>query len=148
MKKMLINFSLLIILPVYAYQVYMPDEYSYEKQGNKLLFVVDFSNSMGEYLEHKTKVHLVKEMMKKVFRVGDAFFKVVGGQELAPVTYWGASEWGDSIAFSFPKGNENRGFAASSRSERRSSAPHFECSNLPKTKKEDTRMGVFFFWWT
>ena len=37
--------------------------------------------------------------MKKVFRVGDAFFKVVGGQELAPVTYWGASEWGDSFSY-------------------------------------------------
>ena len=35
--------------------------------------------------------------MKKVFRVGHAFFRVVVGRELAPTTYWGASEWGDSF---------------------------------------------------
>ena len=64
MKKLWIILSLIFILPVVAYQVYMPDEYSYKNSGDKLLFVVDFSNSMGEYLEHKTKVHLVKEMMK------------------------------------------------------------------------------------
>ena len=44
----------------------MPDEYSYKKEGNKLLFVLDFSNSMGEYLEHKTKVNQVKSMMKEI----------------------------------------------------------------------------------
>ena len=44
----------------------MPDEYSYKKEGNKLLFVLDFSNSMGEYLEHKTKVNQVQSMMKEI----------------------------------------------------------------------------------
>ena len=44
----------------------MPDEYSYKDSGDKLLFVVDFSNSMGEYLEHKTKVNQVKNMMKHI----------------------------------------------------------------------------------
>lgn len=44
----------------------MPDEYTYKNSGDKLLFVVDFSNSMGEYLEHKTKVNQVKEMMKRI----------------------------------------------------------------------------------
>ena len=66
MKKLVLIFTLLIILPVIAYQVYMPDEYSYNDSGDKLLFVVDFSNSMGEYLDHKTKVSLVKEMMKQI----------------------------------------------------------------------------------
>ena len=66
MKKFVLFLSLLIILPVIAYQVYMPEEYDYRKQGDKLLFVVDFSNSMGEYLEHKTKVNQVKEMMKQI----------------------------------------------------------------------------------
>ena len=66
MKKLVLFLAFLIILPVIAYQVYMPDEYSYKNLGNKLLFVVDFSNSMGEYLEHKTKVNQVKEMMKRV----------------------------------------------------------------------------------
>ena len=49
-----------------AYKVYTPEEYNYKNIGNKLLFVVDFSNSMGEFLEHKTKVNQVKEMMKKI----------------------------------------------------------------------------------
>ena len=66
MKKLYLFLSLLLILPVIAYQVYMPDEYSYKDSGDKLLFVVDFSNSMGEYLEHKTKVNQVKEMMKSI----------------------------------------------------------------------------------
>ena len=66
MKKFLIVLCLTIILPTIAYQVYMPDEYTYRDSGDKLLFVVDFSNSMGEYLEHKTKANQVKEMMKKI----------------------------------------------------------------------------------
>ena len=44
----------------------MPEDYSYKNSSDKLLFVVDFSNSMGEYLEHKTKVNQVKEMMKQI----------------------------------------------------------------------------------
>ena len=66
MKKLFLFLSLLIILPVIAYQVYMPEEYSYKNNSNKLLFVLDFSNSMGEYLEHKTKVSQIKEMMKNI----------------------------------------------------------------------------------
>lgn len=66
MKKFLIILCLTIILPTIAYQVYMPNEYTYQDSGDKLLFVVDFSNSMGEYLEHKTKANQVKEMMKKI----------------------------------------------------------------------------------
>ncbi len=54
----------LIILPVFAYEVYTPESYNYKESGDKLLFVVDYSNSMGEYLEHKTKANHVKEMMK------------------------------------------------------------------------------------
>ena len=66
MKKFLLFLLMLIILPVFAYKVYMPEEYSYKNSGDKLLFIVDFSNSMGEYLEHKTKVNQVKELMKKI----------------------------------------------------------------------------------
>jgi Ca-activated chloride channel family protein len=66
MKKLVLFLFLFFVLPVIAYQVYMPDEYSYKKEGNKLLFVLDFSNSMGEYLEHKTKVNQVKSMMKEI----------------------------------------------------------------------------------
>ena len=66
MKKLVLLLFLFFVLPVIAYQVYMPDEYSYKKEGNKLLFVLDFSSSMGEYLEHKTKVNQVKSMMKEI----------------------------------------------------------------------------------
>ena len=51
------------ILPVFAYEVYSPRDFSFKDNGDKLLFVLDFSNSMSEYLEHKTKVNQVKEMM-------------------------------------------------------------------------------------
>ncbi len=65
MKKFFIIFAL-IILPVFAYEVFTPDDYKYQKEGDKLLFVVDFSNSMSEYLEHQTKVNQVKEMMTHI----------------------------------------------------------------------------------
>ena len=56
----------LLILPVFAYEVYKSENYNYKQQTDKLLFVVDFSNSMGEYLEHKTKVNSVKETLSKI----------------------------------------------------------------------------------
>ena len=65
MKKIALLF-LLVIIPVLAFDVYMPDKYNFKDHGDKLLFVIDYSNSMGEYLEHKTKVNQVKEMMTKI----------------------------------------------------------------------------------
>ena len=66
MKKLYIILFFILVLPVIAYDVYRPDDYKYKKNGDKLLFVVDFSNSMGEYLEHKTKVNQVKDVMYKI----------------------------------------------------------------------------------
>lgn len=66
MKKIFLFLVSIIAIPVIAYQVYMPEEYSYSDNGDKLLFVVDFSNSMGEFLEHKTKVSLVKNMLRTI----------------------------------------------------------------------------------
>ena len=60
------NFLFLLIfavLPVFAYEVFTAEDYQYEENRNKLLFVVDFSNSMSEYLENKTKMNHVKEMI-------------------------------------------------------------------------------------
>lgn len=57
-------FLIFLIIPVFAYEVYTPQNYNYQSNGDKLLFVLDFSNSMSEYLEHKTKVNQVKEMMQ------------------------------------------------------------------------------------
>ena len=65
MKKLALLF-LITIIPVLAFDVYMPDEYKFKDNGDKLLFVLDYSNSMGEYLEHKTKVNQVKEMMSYI----------------------------------------------------------------------------------
>ncbi len=65
MKKILLFLSL-IIIPVFAYDVFMPEDYKYKESGDKLLFVVDYSNSMGEYLEHKTKTNQVREMMNYI----------------------------------------------------------------------------------
>ena len=66
MKKLCLFLVSILAIPVIAYQVYMPEDYSYSDSGDKLLFVIDFSNSMGEFLEHKTKVNLVKSMLKKI----------------------------------------------------------------------------------
>lgn len=66
MKKFILILALSIFLPVIAYQVYFPNEYKFQNDGNKLLFIIDFSNSMGEYLEHKTKTNHIKEMMKSL----------------------------------------------------------------------------------
>ena len=56
----------LITIPVLAYEVCFPEDYRYKNSGDTLLFVVDFSNSMSEYLEHKTKVNTVKEVMNLI----------------------------------------------------------------------------------
>ncbi len=65
MKRWVI-FIFLIAIPVLAYEVYMPDDFQYKEQGDKLLFVVDFSNSMSEYLENQTKVNLVKNVLNRI----------------------------------------------------------------------------------
>ena len=65
MKKFLLVLFLAII-PTFAFDVYAPDEYKYQNDGDKLLFVVDFSNSMTEYIEHQTKVNQVKELMNRI----------------------------------------------------------------------------------
>ncbi|MBR6126411.1 VWA domain-containing protein [bacterium] len=57
---------LLFAIPVFAYEVFMPNEYKYKSDGDKLLFVIDFSNSMSEYLEGKTKVNQVKDLINFV----------------------------------------------------------------------------------
>ena len=48
------------------YRVSSFDNYSYTSEADNLLFVVDFSNSMGEFLEHKTKVNQVKSTLKSI----------------------------------------------------------------------------------
>ena len=57
---------ILAILPVFAYEVYSPYDYTYQSLGNKLLFVIDFSNSMSEYINNQTKANQVKELMSDI----------------------------------------------------------------------------------
>lgn len=65
MKKICF-FILLIVLPALAYEVYSPENFNCNKGDDNLLFVVDFSNSMSEYLEHETKVSLVKKTLDRI----------------------------------------------------------------------------------
>ncbi len=65
MKKILL-LLIFSIIPVFAYEIFNPNDFEYKENGDKLLFVLDYSNSMGEYLEHKTKANQVKEMMSQI----------------------------------------------------------------------------------
>lgn len=65
MKKFLL-FLILVVIPVFAYEVYSPEDYKYESAGDKLLFVIDFSNSMTAYLHNQTKANQVKELMTTI----------------------------------------------------------------------------------
>ena len=82
MKKFCFFLLILIVIPVFAYEVYSPDDYHYKSGGDKLLFVIDFSNSMGEYLQHETKVNQVKDIMSKIL------------PEIAPSTRTGVRVYG------------------------------------------------------
>ena len=66
MKKLFYIILIISIIPVFAYEVYSPNNYEYENVGDKLLFVLDFSNSMTEHLEHKMKVNQVKDVMQRI----------------------------------------------------------------------------------
>ena len=65
MKKFLFLLSL-IIIPVFAYEIYSPENYNYNSSGDKLLFVIDFSNSMTAYRNNQTKANQIKELMTRI----------------------------------------------------------------------------------
>jgi Ca-activated chloride channel family protein len=65
MKKFLF-LLILVVVPVCAYEVYYPEDYKYSPSGDKLLFVIDFSNSMSEYINNQTKANQVKELMTNI----------------------------------------------------------------------------------
>ncbi len=66
MKKFILVILILFLIPVFAYDVYTPKDFSYQNHGNKLLFVIDFSNSMSEHLEHQSKTNQVKTVLNKI----------------------------------------------------------------------------------
>ena len=70
MKKLFLIFVLLITQTVSAaaqYGLYRPDDYNYSVQnGEKVLFILDFSNSMMESLDGSRKVDLMLRTMKEI----------------------------------------------------------------------------------
>lgn len=69
MKRVVIILCLIIALPVYAssYNVHTPDSYRYNAQeGERTLFILDFSNSMNEYLDGVRKVDLMLDTMREI----------------------------------------------------------------------------------
>ena len=68
MKKLIV-FICLISLPVLAsdYGVFRPDNYRYSAEnGEMTLFILDFSNSMTEYLDGVTKAQLMLDTMRQI----------------------------------------------------------------------------------
>ena len=63
--KTLFLFLFLTTLPVFGYNVYSPDNYSY-KNEDKVLFILDFSNSMTEYLDGETKLDMMLKTMYEI----------------------------------------------------------------------------------
>lgn len=59
-----------LTIPVFAsnYEVYSPDNYEIEnsEENERILFILDYSNSMSEYLEGKRKVDLMVDTMKSI----------------------------------------------------------------------------------
>ena len=59
-----------LTIPVFAsnYGVYSPDNYELDnpEENERILFILDYSNSMSEYLEGKRKVDLMVDTMKSI----------------------------------------------------------------------------------
>lgn len=67
--RYLILFLCLVILPVSAseYGVYTPQTYKYSgNEPEKTLFIMDFSNSMSEYIDGESKVDLMLDTMRRI----------------------------------------------------------------------------------
>ena len=69
MKKLLL-LLILFTMPAFAgsYGVYTPDNYSADdvQEDERILFILDFSNSMSEYLDGRRKVDLMIDTMKSL----------------------------------------------------------------------------------
>lgn len=69
MKRLLLIILLLLALPVCAdnYRVHRPDNYAaMPQEGERTLFILDFSNSMSEYLDGQSKVAMMLDTMKQM----------------------------------------------------------------------------------
>lgn len=65
-KVTILTVLAILILPALAYDVFRHDEFVFNNKEENLLFLVDFSNSMTEYLENEKKVNSVKKMLYKI----------------------------------------------------------------------------------
>lgn len=81
----LLFFILLFFTPVFAseYGVYAPDNYKIQNvQNEKILFILDFSNSMSEYWDGKRKVDVmietIQELLPKISRNTSIGLRVYG----------------------------------------------------------------------
>lgn len=69
MKKFVLFIALLLILPVFAenYSVHKPDTYNaMPQEGERTLFILDFSNSMSEYLDGQSKADMMLDTMRQL----------------------------------------------------------------------------------
>lgn len=69
MKKFLLICFFIVSLPVLAesYGVYSPDNYKLSQAADeRTLFILDFSNSMSEYLDGESKVDMMLDTMRKL----------------------------------------------------------------------------------
>lgn len=69
MKNLLIIFALLFLLPVFAsdYGVYNSDNYRFHQEPEEqTLFILDFSNSMTEYLDGQSKADMMIETVRNL----------------------------------------------------------------------------------
>lgn len=66
--RILLLLMLIIGLPVFAgnYAVHRPDDLPDISDDEKILFILDFSNSMSEYLQGKRKVDLMIDTMRNI----------------------------------------------------------------------------------
>ncbi len=67
MKSFILLLLLSIAVPVFAenYGIYKPESYSYtQPEGERTLFIMDFSNSMSEYLDGQSKAEMMIDTMR------------------------------------------------------------------------------------
>lgn len=69
MKSFFVLIVMLLAIPVFAkdYGVYRPEDYSYNPSaGERTLFIMDFSNSMSEYLDGQSKADMMLDTMRRL----------------------------------------------------------------------------------
>ena len=69
MKKFIILIALAVAIPAFGgdYGVYGPQNYQYNQdEGEMTLFILDFSNSMSEYLEGQSKAQMMVETVRNL----------------------------------------------------------------------------------